>query len=206
MPCEHIHHSGRSSVVKREYSTWKSMKNRCLNSADQAYHRYGAKGVTVCSEWLSFECFVKDMGPRPKGMSLGRIDNNKGYCKDNCRWETKTQQNRNRSNCRRVTIEGVTKNLSEWAEEFNLSRRTLTCRLDSGLTSLKELSRPVRKKTVRAPSKVKAGTVIEVDGISRNITEWAKACGVTRTAIAQRIKYGWTPEKAVSTVRKQRPS
>jgi hypothetical protein len=192
--------------VRREYSTWISMKKRCLSKADQAYERYGAKGVKVCSEWLSFECFVRDMGPRPEGMSLGRIDNNKGYCKENCRWETKTQQNRNRSNCRSVTIEGVTKNLSEWAEEFGVSRRTLTNRLDSGWTSRNDLSRRVQRKTPRAPSRVKSGTVIQINGVSRNITQWAKACGVSRTTIAQRIKYGWTIERAVSTARKHRLS
>lgn len=192
--------------MKRELQTWSKMKGRCLNPKDQAYDRYGAKGVTVCSEWLSFECFVRDMGPRPEGMSLGRIDNNKGYCKENCRWETKTQQNRNRSNCRPVTIEGVTKNLSEWAEEFGVSRRTLTNRLDRGCTSHDDLARRVQRKTPRAPSRSKSGRVIEINGVSRNITQWAQACGVSRTTIAQRIKYGWTIERAVSTVRKHRPS
>jgi hypothetical protein len=73
------------------------MKQRCYNRNNHKYPLYGGRGVTVDKRWLdSFENFTKDMGERPLGMSLDRIDNSKGYSKDNCRWATAVQQANNR--------------------------------------------------------------------------------------------------------------
>ena len=80
------------------YSSWRSMKKRCLNINHDQYPRYGAKGIMVCDEWLQFKNFLKDMGERPsKNHTLDRIDNSKGYFKSNCRWVTVKEQNRNRT-------------------------------------------------------------------------------------------------------------
>lgn len=84
-----------SGVV--EYSVWKNIRQRCLNPTSQAYSKYGARGITISDEWLSFENFYKDMGSRPSNdYSIDRIDNNGNYEKGNCRWATTTQQNRNK--------------------------------------------------------------------------------------------------------------
>lgn len=71
------------------------MRNRCLNPRQRAFADYGARGITICPEWLTFAGFLADMGERPEGHTLDRKDNNKGYTKDNCRWATRKQQNRN---------------------------------------------------------------------------------------------------------------
>ena len=86
-----------------EYRAWCGMKNRCTNPNNKDYERYGARGITVCPEWMdSFEQFFLDMGPRPPGMSLDRIDNDSGYEKSNCRWtDAKTQANNRRPMTRR---------------------------------------------------------------------------------------------------------
>lgn len=78
------------------HNTWHNMKQRCLNKNHKNYKDYGKRGITVCEKWLTFEGFYEDMGDRPDGMTLDRIDNNKGYFKDNCRWATKKDQARNR--------------------------------------------------------------------------------------------------------------
>jgi len=76
-----------------EYYTWSSMKGRCLNPKNKAWDYYGGRGITVSQEWQqSFEKFLSDMGPRPKGASLDRIDVNKGYCVENCEWADGRQQ------------------------------------------------------------------------------------------------------------------
>ena len=80
-----------------EYSVWVSMKQRCLNQNHMAYHNYGGRGITVCERWMKFENFIEDMGVRPsKGLELDRINNEEGYCKDNCRWATRAENAKNR--------------------------------------------------------------------------------------------------------------
>lgn len=80
-----------------EYSTWKHMKDRCLNVNCDAYKYYGGRGITVCDSWLeSFENFYKDMGDKPEGMSIDRINNDGNYEPDNCKWSTRLEQNNNR--------------------------------------------------------------------------------------------------------------
>jgi hypothetical protein len=80
------------------YRSWDGMKQRCLNPRATGYKRYGGSGVTVCDQWLTFAGFLADMGERPEGTTLDRIDPARGYEPGNCRWATASEQNRNRPN------------------------------------------------------------------------------------------------------------
>lgn len=107
------------------YKVWTSMRLRCSNPNDQGWHRYGARGITVCKEWdESFDKFYKDMGDAPDGHSVDRIDNDGPYSKDNCRWATKSEQGDNTRVTRRITHLGKTQSLRQWCKELNIHYTT----------------------------------------------------------------------------------
>lgn len=86
----------RTKTFNRTYSSWQAMRNRCLNPNGKDWHYYGGVGITICPEWCEFDRFHQDMGDRPDGMTLDRIDGNKGYSPDNCRWADSHTQRMNR--------------------------------------------------------------------------------------------------------------
>lgn len=105
------HGMSRSSI----YLLWRGMIDRCENSSHQAYVNYGARGIGVCKEWRdSFDCFYRDMGDKPNGMTLDRKDNDKGYSKENCRWATHIEQMRNTRAKKGALVKGVNKSGKYW--------------------------------------------------------------------------------------------
>lgn len=91
-------HTKHGMEATPTYKSWSSMKERCSNINAPNYRNYGGRGISYCQEWGSFESFFRDMGKRPSGHTLGRINNNGNYCLENCRWETPKQQQRNKTN------------------------------------------------------------------------------------------------------------
>lgn len=116
----------------REYVIWVSMKQRCSNPKVYAYHRYGGRGIKVCDRWLeSFPNFLMDMGKAPSPEhSLDRIDNDKNYEPNNCKWSTRKEQSNNRVNTKRITLKGVTKRIDEWSQELSITTNTLRSRIN----------------------------------------------------------------------------
>lgn len=112
------------------YKSWHMMKQRCTNKNYSQFSDYGGRGIAVCTNWLDFEHFLKDMGIRPDGTSLERKDNQKGYNKENCIWADKQTQQRNMRRNRNLTHNGETMCLSDWAARLDMKPHTLSMRID----------------------------------------------------------------------------
>lgn len=128
-------HTKHGMWTSREYSTWENMIQRCTNPKARKFHLYGGRGITVCERWLkSFEAFYEDMGPRPDNTTLDRLDSDKGYYKDNCKWSTPREQAVNvRVFNHYVKHDGIIKTIEEWLVELNMDRNLFKSRIIRGL-------------------------------------------------------------------------
>lgn len=109
------------------------MRRRCRDPRAHEYKNYGARGISVCSEWdKSFLAFISDMGPKEDGKSLDRMDNDGDYGPDNCRWATNQEQSRNKRQTNWLTFNGRTQCLTDWAKELGIHHQTLRNRLKRG--------------------------------------------------------------------------
>lgn len=115
--------------IARTRTIWRGMRARCTNPKHISYSRYGAIGVTICDQWQSFDRFLADMGPAPKGLSIERLDGALPYQPGNCVWATPKEQARNRSNNVLVEHAGQRRTIAEWAELHGLKVGTLWRRL-----------------------------------------------------------------------------
>lgn len=125
------HGHNRKGAASSTYRCWVSMLGRCRNPKDPRYATYGGRGVVVDLRWYEFCNFLADMGERPEGTTLDRIDNKKGYCPGNCRWATPKEQARNRSSNRYITWKGETLLAVEWAERLGMSYKAFHNRLQA---------------------------------------------------------------------------
>lgn len=126
----------------RTYRSWASMLNRCRNENYHRYDRYGGRGIKVCKRWLCFNNFLSDMGERPKGTTLERLDNDGDYNPQNCEWSTRKAQANNRRSNRLITAFGVTRTLMQWSDFTGLSRSAIGHRIRRGWPINDALSKP----------------------------------------------------------------
>lgn len=126
-----IHGHSKRGVPTPEYISWSAMKQRCLNPNAEKYPSYGERGISICSEWLIFENFLRDMKlkPTPKH-TLERMNRNSNYQPENVVWANKHQQANNRSSNRIINFAGQQKTIAQWAKHVGLSRAALQSRLD----------------------------------------------------------------------------
>lgn len=129
------HGHARKRNQSPTFRSWSSMRGRCCNRNDPNYRNYGGRGICICDRWLcSFEDFLADMGERPAGTSLDRIDGNGNYEPGNCRWATRVEQQRNIRSNRLLTCDGETHCVAEWAEILGVRKQLILGRLKLGFT------------------------------------------------------------------------
>lgn len=133
------------------YNIWAAMKRRCDKPYDTSYKWYGGRGIGYSQAWKTYDVFAQDMMPSYiPGLWLDRIDSNKGYSKENCKWSTPKEQQNNRRDNFKITIKGKTKNLCQWIEESGLKTSTVHQRIFTyGWTPDKALLTKVRRYSVK---------------------------------------------------------
>jgi hypothetical protein len=114
------------------YNVWAGMLSRCRNPKHKWFDRYGGRGISVCEHWADFQNFFADMGKKPPGFSIDRIDNDGNYSFENCRWATAREQIRNRSNTRMIEYEGNVISIAELAGQRGISNKKVFDRLERG--------------------------------------------------------------------------
>lgn len=132
---------GLSRSNPREYRSWKDMRGRCNNPNDSDFADYGGRGIRVCERWDDFAAFLSDLGPRPDGHTLDRIDVDGNYEPGNCRWADAGQQANNKRSNVVLEMDGRTQTLTAWCREFGIDRTKVRYRLSRGMT-LKEALQP----------------------------------------------------------------
>jgi predicted DNA-binding transcriptional regulator AlpA len=186
-----------------EYRIWSGMKTRCTNPRDKAWKYYGGRRIFICQRWLnSFQSFLDDMGLRPSNQhSIDRIDNDGGYCPENCRWATAKQQANNKRqttenpNIRRMlTFNGETRWIRDWMAETGVNRRTIYYRMKAGLSTEEALGLTGKFK---GKSQRPASLSVTAFGETKTLKEWSDATGISRDTLYQRIRKGWAPERIV---------
>ena len=137
--------STHGETLSPTWISWQAMRRRCLNPSDEHYPIYGGRGITIDPRWDSYEIFREDMGERPDGETLDRIDTNGNYYKENCCWSTHPEQSENRRDNRNFTIDGITHTVAGWAKIYGLPRGVVYNRIDAGWNIGRALITPVRQ-------------------------------------------------------------
>lgn len=123
-------HSISSKGKSSTYKTWLAMHCRCKDNSNK---NYGGIGISVCERWNDFDLFLQDMGERPKGKTIDRIDPSKNYEPENCRWATTSEQSKNRRNSVKTKINGRILNLSDVSKIYDVPETTIFRRFHQGL-------------------------------------------------------------------------
>jgi hypothetical protein len=127
-------------VRSKTYNSWRGVISRCFTPTDRNWPRYGGVGIKCCERWRSFDAFLEDMGERPAGTSLDRIDNAGNYEPGNCRWATHSEQVRNSRAARYLEHDGRCMIIRDWAKVIGRPDKVISTRLSRGWSVERALS------------------------------------------------------------------
>ncbi|TNC10857.1 hypothetical protein FF100_22155 [Methylobacterium terricola] len=176
-------------LYRDTHKSWEKMRERCHNSNNENFKNYGARGISVDPRWDDFGKFVEDMGLRPTGMTLDRIDNDGPYTKANCRWATSVEQARNKRNSVLLTYRGQTKHIRHWCEELGINYWTARLRRQKGCSVEEILS--TENLPTNPPSGSRLARPINTPaGPFESQSAAAKHFGLTRARVSQLVKRG----------------
>lgn len=146
-----VHGQCAKGKQSKTYKAWADMRQRCDNVGHGSYINYGARGISYDPRWVDFSAFLEDMGEAPRGLTLERVENSSGYCKSNCKWATYKEQLNNTRRNHVIAFEGVSRNITQWAEHLGIKTQTLRARLNRGDSLEKALSSRVHPRKPNTP-------------------------------------------------------
>lgn len=187
------------------YNRFRAMHDRCENTKNKAYVRYGARGISVCDEWSGVDGFVHFMEWAVNSgydetasfgiCTLERIDNSKGYSPDNCKWADMEEQCNNRRSNHLVEYNGEAITVTEFARKHNIPAGAVMRRLRSGWSLDEIISIPLTKGNNQCLRTNKY--LFEHNGETKSLPEWAKCFGIKKATLRARLKRGWSFEDAL---------
>lgn len=144
----------------KEYSVWNMMRRRCYDVKEPCYIHYGGRGIEVCERWrTSFEHFYADMQPRPsQEHTLERVDVNGDYCPENCKWATRSEQNRNKRTTKYISHAGKTMIAIDWDKHNGWKSGIVSNRIFNGWNPKQAVSWPLGIKRKKADKMLKGET------------------------------------------------
>ena len=165
--CEHAERIGKAfkrhgMTRTRTYRIWGNMRTRCRTHID-----YVGRGIKVCERWMKFDNFLEDMGAAPDGMSLDRIDNDKGYFKENCRWATAEQQMNNVRSNALIEYNGIRQTKAQWAKQLGIKQATFSARIKYGWPMERIMTEALNKDMARNTKQINAdeAQLEDADGV-----------------------------------------
>ena len=179
----------------RIYRIHQGMKNRCYNPNEDSYKNYGARGITICDEWLGENGFINfynwaiTHGYRDD-LTINRINNDGNYEPGNCNWATFKEQANNKRTNRVIEYMGESHTCSEWADIVSIPAYDICNRLDLGWSVEDALTIPLNSYMIQ---------LTDVRGITRTLSEWAKIMNIDRNIIYDRLRSGWDVNSAIYT-------
>lgn len=184
------------------YHTWYNMMKRCYDKESHNYERYGGRGIYVCDEWHDPKVFIdwayETIGEKDRNYTVDRIDTNGPYAPWNCRWATAKEQGRNKESTIMIQLNGEEKPLAEWCEIYGLNYTTVRERFKRGW-SIEESFKLRPREFVHQPNKRVCDKYFTIDGVERNISDWAKHYGISRHTVYKRLEKGWDILDALTT-------
>ena len=173
---------------------WGNMISRCYYPKNIGYRNYGGRGITVCDEWrndfYSFHLWATSNGYK-KSLTIDRIDNNKGYNPDNCRWVNQKEQCNNKNSNHTLTYSGITKTISQWSDELNIKVVTIQDRIHRGWSDERIITTPLQKSP-------KEKALLTYNGRTETPVVWSRLTGIDRGTIRYRKSIGWTDEEVLT--------
>lgn len=182
----------------RLHTIWHSMYCRCYYPQTNQYKHYGGKGIQVCEEWknnfLNFYNWAMANGYRDD-LTIDRIDNDKNYCPENCKWSTYKEQYSNKTNNRFITFNDTTATLTEWSKIYNINITTLSDRLKSGMSFEEAITKPIYKSG--------GYLIFTINNETKMLSDWCKEYNMKYSTAFHRIKSGWDIERALTVAPKK---